>query len=155
MVMGETKIGRYEQQIKENLSGWVKLEDFRNALSKDISAQEINNIKEQINERGNLRIRRTGNTASKSTYFVKQLNGDPYKQYKEQIPEETHGILEEYIGKGYAPRVIVATIDYLTDKNIPSMNKAAEKHGCNSTSIQNNREEIQEKLYEKGIETFH
>lgn len=150
--MDENLLKETEDNISQNLKGWVSREEFEEAIPDRVSAWDSNEIKEFVNDRDKINIRSTGSTATKSTYFIEHKTDQPYKQYKENIPADTHEIFDKWVGMGRSPRVIVALITYLTSEDEKVISNIADEHECCTASITNNKPEMIEDLKEEDLE---
>jgi len=143
-----------EHNISENLKGWVTTKEFTEVLPHRVSNHDIREIKDFVNNRDKINIRSTGSTKTKSTYFIDHETDNPYQEYKEDIPSDTHSIFDEWVGMGRSPRVIVALIQYLTSEDKTVIVDVADKNDCCTASIQNNKEDMKEDLRDQGLKVY-
>lgn len=146
-----SRLKEAEDEISKNLKGWITKDELVKILPLGINLKDVQEVKDFVNERDKIKMRSTGNTVTESAYFIEHKTETPYKEYKEQIPVETHDIFDKWVGKGNSPRVIVALIQYLTDPDKTVKRKIASKHDCCTASIRNNEEEMKEDLRKKNI----
>lgn len=147
------KLEEYEKVIANELRGWVSLEELKHVLP-TINNYEISEVKEFVNNRDKIQIKNTNGTATESTYFIKHKTDSPYKKWKDQIPETTHETFDEWVGKGYAPRVVASIITFLTDESATTMVGVANEYDCCAASISNNKTKMAEDLRKKGVKVY-
>lgn len=147
--MEENQLEQAEQLIAKHLKGWVSIKDLKMVLPGKTTIHDINKIKDYVNQKDTIHIRSTGSTATKSTYFIKHITDNPFKEYKDKIPENTHQIFNDWVGQGYSPKVVVSLILFLTTKD--SRKEIAEKNDICGASITNNYKEMKEELMETPV----
>ena len=152
--MDQKLLRQTENNISQNLRGWVTTEEMIENLPNKVTLYDITKIKEYVNSRDKIHIRTTDSTATKSAYFIKHKTENRFQEYKNQIPEETYQIFNNWAGKGKAPRVIVALITYLTSEDKDTMSDVANEQGCCTASIRNNKQDMKEDLREKGLKVY-
>lgn len=152
-VMDETRLKEYEKAIEKNLKGWISFDDLHEVIP-TISVHNVKELQEFVNQRDKINIRSTGSTATQSTYFIKHKTQQPYKEYKQKIPTETHSIFDNWVGEGKAPRVIVALIQYFSNQDKTAISSVANENNCCQASIHKNKEEMIEDLRDNGIKAY-
>lgn len=145
--MDESRLQQIEENIAENLQGWVTLEEFKEIVP-DVPLSKYDKIKNYVNNRDKIRIRTTAGTATKSSYFIKNLDKEPFEEYKSQLPEQHHSIFDKWVGKGRSPKVVMALLEYLEDPKNNKMKDVAENQGVCTASITNNKAEMKKDLKE-------